>query len=225
MLAHTHVTYFFGMYSLFLIAVCISLVLMNFTWWGKLTLISKVTQVTHICVASPCQDRCTCSGCPSQEHSTSQVRTNPKTNATNAKDCQREYILLNWVEGRELLGSGKSCFRTRRELVPVLLSFSYSEFSSSLNFVLLSKIFLCRRIGEFDLLFKWKMIFFSSPSPSNASILEHEENSLRRKKERWKQGRIHGYLSRVRVGRGGFWGHFIIWAGAVGPKTTKTQKK
>ena len=40
-----------------------------------------------------------------------------------------------------------------------------------------------------------------------------------------KQGRIHGYPSRVRVGRGCIWGHSIIWAGAVRPKTAKTQKK
>ena len=30
-----------------------------------------------------------------------------------------------------------------------------------------------------------------------------------------EQGRIHGYHSRVRVGRGRYWGHQIIWAGAV----------
>ena len=30
-----------------------------------------------------------------------------------------------------------------------------------------------------------------------------------------KQGRIHGYPSRVRVGRGHFWGQWSIWAGAV----------
>ena len=28
-----------------------------------------------------------------------------------------------------------------------------------------------------------------------------------------KQGRIHGYRSRVQVGRGHIWGHSIIWAG------------
>ena len=39
-----------------------------------------------------------------------------------------------------------------------------------------------------------------------------------------EQGRIHGYPSRVRVGRGCIWGHLITWAGAVRPKTTKTQK-
>ena len=37
-----------------------------------------------------------------------------------------------------------------------------------------------------------------------------------------KQGRIHGCPSRVRVGRG--WGHLMIWAGALRPKTAKTQK-
>ena len=41
----------------------------------------------------------------------------------------------------------------------------------------------------------------------------------------FKQGRIHGYPSRVRVGRGPNRGHFIIWAGAVRPETSKTQKK
>ena len=30
-----------------------------------------------------------------------------------------------------------------------------------------------------------------------------------------KQGRIHGYRSRVQVGRGQIWGHQTIWAGAV----------
>ena len=40
-----------------------------------------------------------------------------------------------------------------------------------------------------------------------------------------KQGRIHGYPSCVRVGRGCIWGHLITWAGAVRPKTTKTPKK
>ena len=39
-----------------------------------------------------------------------------------------------------------------------------------------------------------------------------------------EQGRIHGYPSRVRVGRGRNWGHQIIWAGAVKPKIPKTQK-
>ena len=40
-----------------------------------------------------------------------------------------------------------------------------------------------------------------------------------------KQGRIHGYPSRVRVGRGPICGHSIIWVGTVRPKTAKTQKK
>ena len=35
---------------------------------------------------------------------------------------------------------------------------------------------------------------------------------------------LHGYPSRVRVGRGCVWGHLIIWAGAVRPKTAVTQK-
>ena len=39
-----------------------------------------------------------------------------------------------------------------------------------------------------------------------------------------QQGRIHGYPSRVRVGRGRNQGHHIIWAGAVRPKTIKPQK-
>ena len=30
-----------------------------------------------------------------------------------------------------------------------------------------------------------------------------------------KQGRIHGYLDGMQVGRGNFWGHLSIWAGAV----------
>ena len=38
-----------------------------------------------------------------------------------------------------------------------------------------------------------------------------------------KQGRIHGYPSRVRVGRGHIWGYLIIWAGAVRPKTAKKK--
>ena len=40
-----------------------------------------------------------------------------------------------------------------------------------------------------------------------------------------EEGRIHGYPSRVRVGRGRIGGHWIIWAGAVRPKTAKTKKK
>ena len=40
-----------------------------------------------------------------------------------------------------------------------------------------------------------------------------------------KQGRIHGYPSRVRVGRGCYWGYQIIWAGAVRQKIAKTPKK
>ena len=40
-----------------------------------------------------------------------------------------------------------------------------------------------------------------------------------------KQGWIHGYPSHVRVGRGHFWGHLMIWAGAVGPKTAKKKRK
>ena len=38
------------------------------------------------------------------------------------------------------------------------------------------------------------------------------------------QGLIQGYPSRVRVGRGCVWGHFIIWAGAVRPETAKNKK-
>ena len=34
-------------------------------------------------------------------------------------------------------------------------------------------------------------------------------------KMKHEQGRIHGYRSRVRVGRGHIWGHQTIWAGAV----------
>ena len=34
----------------------------------------------------------------------------------------------------------------------------------------------------------------------------------------WKQGRIHGYQSRVRVDRGHIEGHQIIWTGAVRSK-------
>ena len=40
-----------------------------------------------------------------------------------------------------------------------------------------------------------------------------------------KQGRIHGYLSRVRVGRGRIWGHFIIMGGALRPETAKNRNK
>ena len=42
-----------------------------------------------------------------------------------------------------------------------------------------------------------------------------------------QQGRIHGYSSRVRVGRGSDGGesHWGIWAGAVSPKRLKTPKK
>ena len=41
-----------------------------------------------------------------------------------------------------------------------------------------------------------------------------------------KQGRIHGYPSRVPVGRcSAGEGHWSIWAGAMGPKSSKTLKK
>ena len=40
-----------------------------------------------------------------------------------------------------------------------------------------------------------------------------------------KQGRIHGYPSRMWVGRGCIWGHLIIWAGAVRLKTAKKKRK
>ena len=41
-----------------------------------------------------------------------------------------------------------------------------------------------------------------------------------------KQGRIHGYPSRVRVGRvSDGAGHWSIWAGAVSSKCSKTPKK
>ena len=40
-----------------------------------------------------------------------------------------------------------------------------------------------------------------------------------------EQGRIHGYPSRVRVGRGCIRGHSNIWAGVVWPMTVKTKTK
>ena len=40
-----------------------------------------------------------------------------------------------------------------------------------------------------------------------------------------KQGWIHGYPSRVGVGRGCILSHSITWAGSVEPKTAKTLKK
>ena len=49
--------------------------------------------------------------------------------------------------------------------------------------------------------------------------------SLRTKHFHSKQGRIHSYPSGMRVGRGFFCGHLIIWAGAVKPKTVKKNKK
>ena len=53
-----------------------------------------------------------------------------------------------------------------------------------------------------------------------------KENSSISQNNRTKQGRIHGYPSHVRVGRGtdgeGHWG---IWTGAVGSKCSKTPKK
>ena len=39
----------------------------------------------------------------------------------------------------------------------------------------------------------------------------------------FKQGRTHSYLSRVQVGRGHIWGHFIILAEAVRAKTAKKK--
>ena len=40
-----------------------------------------------------------------------------------------------------------------------------------------------------------------------------------------KQSRIHGYPSRVRMGKSSAGGHQSIWAGAVGSKSSKTPKK
>ena len=45
------------------------------------------------------------------------------------------------------------------------------------------------------------------------------------KKYMYEQGRIHGYPSRVRMGRGRNQGHHIIWAGAMRPKTIKKKQK
>ena len=42
---------------------------------------------------------------------------------------------------------------------------------------------------------------------------------------RYKEGRIHGYPSRVRVGRGCFWGYLIICADLVRPKIEILPKK
>ena len=39
-----------------------------------------------------------------------------------------------------------------------------------------------------------------------------------------KQGQIHGYPSRVRLGRGCFWVHLITWAGAMRSKIAKAKK-
>ena len=50
------------------------------------------------------------------------------------------------------------------------------------------------------------------------------ESRSTRLKTKNKQGRIHGYPSCVRVGRGCFWGHPIIWAGAVGQGPQKKSK-
>ena len=61
------------------------------------------------------------------------------------------------------------------------------------------------------------------PTSMQLSKVFDEYNTIH--KNQLKQGWIHGYPSRVRVGRGHIWGHSIIWAGAVRPKTTKTQKK
>ena len=41
-----------------------------------------------------------------------------------------------------------------------------------------------------------------------------------------KQGRVYGYPSRMRVGRGCIWGHLIIWTGVVvRPKTAEKPNK
>ena len=42
---------------------------------------------------------------------------------------------------------------------------------------------------------------------------------------KWKQGRIHGYPSRVRVGRGHNLGQWNIWAGAIRPKKNIKAEK
>ena len=54
---------------------------------------------------------------------------------------------------------------------------------------------------------------------------DREKQCSRRGKTTKKQGRIHGYPSRVRVGRGHIWGHLITWAGAVRPRTAKNKKR
>ena len=44
-------------------------------------------------------------------------------------------------------------------------------------------------------------------------------------KQKKKQGWMHGYPCRVKVGRGFNLGQWSIWPGAVRPKTPKTPKK
>ena len=57
--------------------------------------------------------------------------------------------------------------------------------------------------------------------PTHTKKLEHTlEDSIEQ-----KQGRIHGYPSHMRVGRGNILGHLITWAGAVKPKTAKKTKQ
>ena len=52
-----------------------------------------------------------------------------------------------------------------------------------------------------------------------------ERMKEKERKGKDKQGRIHGYPSRVRVGRGYIGGHLITLVGAVRPKTAKPPKK
>ena len=63
-----------------------------------------------------------------------------------------------------------------------------------------------------------------APDIGYSSKFAHEEEEEERDEEEEEQGRIHGYPSRVRVGRGCIC-HFIIRAGAVRQQTAKKRKK
>ena len=90
----------------------------------------------------------------------------------------------------------------------------------------------CRELGRFlsGPMNFWKFIPKKEITFSHLNITRHYRNAsfiicLQSEQNVHQQGRIHGYPSRLRVGRGCIWGHLIIWEGAVRPKTTKKNKK
>ena len=61
--------------------------------------------------------------------------------------------------------------------------------------------------------------------PSKQAETEKRKKRQETNQRYYQQGRIHGYPSRVRVGRGHNLGQWNIWAGAIRPKPPLTPKK